>query len=125
MKQPPVNTASSVKAWCRVLIPGLAVRKVLIVRSLVSEKGSDQQARPSTAQGTSSEEKFDIRSFVFACLEENAAATIESIQQRALSIGQSVSIGSISRYRKQYIENSAATFNPAVESDIETEIESA
>jgi hypothetical protein len=70
-----------------------------------------------------SEEKFDIRSFVFACLEENQASTIESIQQRALSIGQSVSMGSISRYRKQYTENPAVTFNSSIEGDIEGDIE--
>jgi hypothetical protein len=68
------------------------------------------------------EEKFDIRSFVFACLEANGSATIESIQQQALSIGQTVSIGSISRYRKQYSENSAVAFNPSKnESTIESE----
>jgi len=55
-----------------------------------------------------SSSRFDIRSFVFTCLEENAAATIESIQQQAISTGQSVSIGSISRYRKMYFETRQA-----------------
>jgi hypothetical protein len=38
------------------------------------------------------------------CLEENAEAKIETIQQRARSVGQTISTGSISRYRKQYFE---------------------
>jgi hypothetical protein len=50
------------------------------------------------------DEKFDIGAFVHRCLEENAEATIETIQQRALSIGQTISTGSISRYRKMYFE---------------------
>jgi hypothetical protein len=93
-------------------------------RPILRALPSLQQARPSTAPGTSSEERFDIRSFVFACLQENAAATIESIQQKALSIGQSVSIGSISKYRRQYSENSAVAFTSSGEGDNESESES-
>jgi hypothetical protein len=51
-----------------------------------------------------SDEKFALRAFVYRCLEENAEATIETIQQRARSVGQTISTGSISRYRKQYFE---------------------
>jgi hypothetical protein len=115
----------SVKAHLnkQVSVPAIETQKKgerPILRALPSLQ---QAARPSTtAQGTS-EEKFDIRSFVFACLEENAAATIENIQQRALSIGQSVSIGSISKYRKQYSENSAVTFTSSGEGENESENE--
>ncbi|GAC1651240.1 MAG: hypothetical protein NVS4B12_21830 [Ktedonobacteraceae bacterium] len=54
------------------------------------------------------DEKFDIGAFVQRCLEENAESTIEAIQQRALSIGQTISTGSISRYRKMYFETRQA-----------------
>jgi hypothetical protein len=57
---------------------------------------SSSEARP--------DEKFDIRAFVYRCLEENAESKIETIQQCARSVGQTISTGSISRYRKQYFE---------------------
>ncbi len=67
-----------------------------------------QPAQPKEVRQASSEakgdEKFDIGAFVHRCLEENAESTIETIQQRALSIGQTISTGSISRYRKMYFE---------------------
>jgi len=72
-----------------------------------------KQAAPSkdvrqTSSEAKSDEKFDIGAFVQRCLEENAESTIEAIQQRALSIGQTVSTGSISRYRKMYFETRQA-----------------
>jgi hypothetical protein len=71
------------------------------------------RALPAVRQSASqavSEEKFDARAFVFACLQENADLKLSEIEQRALSAGQELSQPSISRYRKQFFaKNESST----------------
>jgi hypothetical protein len=65
---------------------------------------SQQRAESGRGKQEASQEKFALDAFVYECLKENSSLKIEAIQQRARACGQSISIGSISRYRKQYFE---------------------
>jgi hypothetical protein len=59
-------------------------------------------------QATSTE-KFDARSFVFACLEEHPALKLAEIEQLAIARGQVLSQPTASRYRKQFFARSESS----------------
>jgi hypothetical protein len=58
-----------------------------------------------------SSEKFDTRSFVFACLQKNPEMKLSEIVSLAKMEGQELSEPTISRYRKEYRESSSVTEN--------------
>jgi hypothetical protein len=62
--------------------------------------------------------EFDKAQFVYACLRENPGIKIAEIQQRAAEKGQTISVGSVSQYRKAFFESVKVTES---ESPIETE----
>ena len=59
-------------------------------------------------QATSTE-KFDARSFVFACLEEHPDLKLAEIEQLAIARGQVLSQPTASRYRKQFFARSESS----------------
>jgi hypothetical protein len=57
-----------------------------------------RQSAPQAEMG----EKWDIRAFVFACLENQAALKLTEIKHLARAEQQELSEATISRYRKQF-----------------------
>jgi hypothetical protein len=55
------------------------------------------------------EGKFDARGFVFSCLQNNAALKLSEIAALALGEGQTLSLPTISRYRKQFFGGREST----------------
>lgn len=55
--------------------------------------------------------EFDKAQFVYACLKEEPSMRITDIQQRAAERGQSISVGSVSQYRKSFFESVKAAEN--------------
>ena len=72
------------------------------------QQGKNQAGTPhakevrAVAACSPTQEKFDTRAFVFACLQENPDLKLAEIEQRALAAGQELSQPTASRYRKQY-----------------------
>jgi hypothetical protein len=67
---------------------------------------------------TAAEEKFDTRGFVFSCLQHNAGLKLADIAALAGGEGQTLSLPTISRYRKQFFdtrENSAVVGEELIE----------
>jgi hypothetical protein len=60
-----------------------------------------KDAREVPLQATTAE-KFDARTFVFACLSKNPGLKLAEIEQQALAAGQELSQPTASRYRKQF-----------------------
>ncbi len=60
-----------------------------------------KDAREVSLQATTAE-KFDARTFVFACLSKNPGLKLAEIEQQALATGQELSQPTASRYRKQF-----------------------
>jgi len=78
----------------------------------VAQQGSrttKPEERRRSPERALSEEKFDARVFVFACLEENREWKLADIEQLALAAGHTLSQPSISRYRKQFYARREST----------------
>jgi hypothetical protein len=60
-----------------------------------------KDAREVPLQATTAE-KFEARTFVFACLSKNPGLKLAEIEQQALAAGQELSQPTASRYRKQF-----------------------
>jgi hypothetical protein len=76
-------------------------RPILHVVPLIQEA---QEASQSSA-ALASENKFDARKFVFACLQEHPDLKLVELSQLAQAVGQELSLATASRYRKQFWSN--------------------
>jgi hypothetical protein len=77
---------------------------------LKAEMKGQSKAPVKQAKQVSSE-KFDTRTFVFECLQENAEMKLSEIVMKAKLQGQELSEPTISRYRKEYRESSGESKN--------------
>ncbi|MBV9690303.1 MAG: hypothetical protein JO202_11410, partial [Ktedonobacteraceae bacterium] len=83
-----------------------------------------QRAERRRGKREAGQEKFVLDAFVYECLKQDSSLKIEAIQQRARACGQSISIGSISRYRKQYFERQhSLSLSECIESESVAETE--
>jgi len=71
----------------------------------------EQVKAPAKPVKQLSSEKFDTRSFVFACLQKDAEMKLSEIVKLAKMQGQELSEPTISRYRKEYRESSTVVKN--------------
>jgi hypothetical protein len=73
----------------------------------VERKSEVKAPAPIAAKKTESPLKvdFDKKQFVFNCLTEDRNMTISVIQQRAAELKQTISVGTVSGYRKEYLES--------------------
>jgi hypothetical protein len=87
-----------------------------VLRALPSAQPGNGDTRTPCAKETlqappqaTSTEKFDARSFVFSCLEENPDLKLSEIEQLAIARGQELSQPTASRYRKQFFARSESS----------------
>ena len=80
------------------------------------QQGDNQDSRTRRVKEThqvplqaATAEKFDARSFVFACLKEKPTLKLAEIEQRALACNQELSQSTASRYRKQFFASRASS----------------
>ncbi len=71
-----------------------------------TEKRPGLQAHPGTGSGRGHDEQqraFDVRAFIFSCLQERPEAKLAEMKSLALARGHVLSLATISRYRKQLL----------------------
>src|SRR5579884_3304385 len=71
-----------------------------------TEKRPGLQAHPGTGSGCGHDEQqraFDVRAFIFSCLQERPEAKLAEMKSLALARGHVLSQATISRYRKQLL----------------------
>lgn len=81
-----------------------AERSLAASRSLQPKTSVRPLIQLPSKTGIKASADFDKAQFVYSCLEEDPEMTIAVIQQRATERGQSISVGSISGYRKSFFE---------------------
>src|SRR5258708_31826659 len=87
-----------------------------VLRALPSAQPGNGETRTLRVKETlqappqaTSTEKFEARSFVFACLEEHPDLKLAEIEQLAIARGQVLSQPTASRYRKQFFARSESS----------------
>jgi len=88
--------------------PVLRALPAIQQESLEARTRRVQDAHQPATQALAAE-KFDARSFVFACLQDNPDLKLSEIEQLAFSRGQELSQPTASRYRKQFFARSESS----------------